>query len=112
MQAGLRICYPHAIKSDILCALQDMKWASKSTGENLSSGIANIKGAYQPAHPRRLLSAFVIYCFGKCHIYSVHLVQAKFRSSTVLPVKSDSDVVFCLQLLHVSKTLTCAFHLS
>ena len=29
--------------------------------------------------------------------------------STVLPAKSDSDVVFCLQLL--SKTLTCTLHL-
>ena len=29
---------------------------------------------------------------------------------TVLPAKSDSDVVFCLQLL--SKTLTCTSHLS
>ena len=32
------------------------------------------------------------------------------RNSTVLSVKSDSDVVFCLQLL--SKTLTCTLHLS
>ena len=29
---------------------------------------------------------------------------------TVLPAKSDSDVVFCLQLF--SKTLTCTLHLS
>ena len=28
--------------------------------ENLSSGFANIKGADQPAHSRRLISAFVI----------------------------------------------------
>ena len=33
-------------------------WAS--TRENLSSGCANNKGADQPAHPRRLTSAFVI----------------------------------------------------
>ena len=31
-------------------------------------------------------------------------------NATVLPAKSDSDVVFCLQLL--SKTLTCTLHLS
>ena len=31
-------------------------------------------------------------------------------SSTVVPNKSDSDVLFCLQLL--SKTLTCTLHLS
>ena len=35
-----------------------VKWAS--TRENLFSGFANIKGADQPAHPRRLISAFVI----------------------------------------------------
>ena len=29
---------------------------------------------------------------------------------TVVPSKSDSDVIFCLQLL--SKTLTCTHHLS
>ena len=29
---------------------------------------------------------------------------------TVLPAKSDNDVVFCLQLL--STTLTCTLHLS
>ena len=29
---------------------------------------------------------------------------------TVMPTKSDSDVVLCLQLL--SKTLTCTLHLS
>ena len=31
-------------------------------------------------------------------------------SDTVMPTKSDSDVMFCLQLL--SKTLTCTLHLS
>ena len=35
-----------------------MKWAS--TRENLSSGFANNKGADQPAHPRSLISVFVI----------------------------------------------------
>ena len=29
---------------------------------------------------------------------------------TVVPTKRDSDVIICLELL--SKTLTCAFHLS
>ena len=40
------------------------------------------------------------------------LVTIKIMSTdtTVLPAKSDSDVVFCLQLL--SKTLTCTLHLS
>ena len=32
------------------------------------------------------------------------------KQPTVVPTKSDSDVVFCLQLL--SETLTCTLHLS
>ena len=36
----------------------NIMWAS--TRENLSSGFANSKGADQSAHPRRLISAFVI----------------------------------------------------
>ena len=35
-----------------------INWASAR--ENLSSGVANNTGADQPAHPRRLISAFVI----------------------------------------------------
>ena len=35
-----------------------VKWGSAL--ENLSSGFENIKGADQPAHPRSLLSAYVI----------------------------------------------------
>ena len=34
----------------------------------------------------------------------------KVDKSTVLPTKSDSDVIFCLLLF--SKTLTCTLHLS
>ena len=34
----------------------------------------------------------------------------EFSEATVMPAKSDSDVVFCLQLL--SKTLTCTLHLN
>ena len=37
-------------------------------------------------------------------------VDNHLRNSTVLSVKSDSDVVFCLQLL--SEKLTCTLHLS
>ena len=33
-----------------------------------------------------------------------------FDTVTVMPAESDSDVIFCLQLL--SKTLTCIFSLS
>ena len=34
----------------------------------------------------------------------------KVNIPTVMPTKSDSDVILCLQLL--SKTLTCTLHLS
>ena len=33
---------------------------SDAKEKNMSSGFANNKGAYQPAHSRRLISAFVI----------------------------------------------------
>ena len=37
------------------------------------------------------------------------MVQAIEMGDTVMPAKSDSDVIFCLQLF--SKTLTCTHHL-
>ena len=40
-----------------------LKWAS--TGENLSTGFANNKGADQPAQMRSLLSVFVISLIDK-----------------------------------------------
>ena len=40
----------------------------------------------------------------------LQLAQILHVESIVVPTKSDSDVVFCLQLL--SKTLTCSLHLS
>ena len=36
--------------------------------------------------------------------------KKKKKKITVVPTKSDSDEMFCLQLL--SKTLTCTLHLS
>ena len=36
--------------------------------KKLSSGFASNKGADQPGHPRRLISAFVIRCFEKYHM--------------------------------------------
>ena len=50
----------------------------------------------------------------KCHpFFPANKIQNKILLSNipiVVPNKSDSDVVFCLQLL--SKTLTCKLHLS
>ena len=37
-------------------------------------------------------------------------VRCKIHLGIVVPTKSDSDIIFCLQL--VSKTLTCTRHLS
>ena len=49
------------------------------TQENLSSGFANSKGADQPVHPDRLISAFVIRFLER--IIS-NLLQAKFQFSS------------------------------
>ena len=44
-----------------------------------------------------------------CHgLFVVHSMKSKI--ATVLPTKSDSNVILCLQLL--SKILTCTPHLS
>ena len=37
-------------------------------------------------------------------------LENSFEEATVVPTKSDSDVILCLQLL--SKTQTCTLHLS
>ena len=37
-------------------------------------------------------------------------LENSFEEVTVMPAKSDSDIILCLQLL--SKTLKCALHLS
>ena len=47
-----------AVKVRNIFYIQGLLWAS--TPQNLSSGVANNKGTDQPAHPRRLISAFVI----------------------------------------------------
>ena len=55
VQAGLQFCFPHATKSECL-----KNCVEASMQVNLSSGFANNKGADQPAHPRKLISVFVI----------------------------------------------------
>ena len=55
-------------------------WAS--TRENLSSEFANNKGADQPAHPRSLISAFVI-----------SLLESIISHATRKPVSGDCDNV-------------------
>ena len=42
--------------------------------------------------------------------HSGHKKEVVVAKCTVVPTKSDSDVIFCLQLL--SKTLTCTLYLS
>ena len=48
------------------------------------------------------------------HLWTVLFIGTKSRINnmhiTVVPTKSESDILFCLQLL--SKTLTCTLHLS
>ena len=48
-------------------------------------------------------------CYNRdCSVYFARIFL--IIHGTVLPTKSDSDVILCLQLL--SKTLTCTLHLS
>ena len=54
-QSSLPTRYPH------------MKWASM--GQNLSSGVCEQQRADQPAHPRRMISAFVNHLL-ECIIYT------------------------------------------
>ena len=49
-------CFPSACHSYV----HDITWAT--SWENLFLPYANNKGAYQPAHPHSLISAFVIHC--------------------------------------------------
>ena len=53
------------------------KWAL--TQETCLRGLANNMGVDQPAHPHRLISAFVI-CFWK--VLYLDLLQAKFQFSS------------------------------
>ena len=57
-------------------SLLKMTWAS--TPENLSSGVANNKGADQPAHPHSLISA----C-GICLLKSIISILASSEISIV-----------------------------
>ena len=46
-----------------------------------------------------------------CHFVNLNVLPSSPRNMrTVVPTKSDSDIILCLQLL--SKTLMCALHLS
>ena len=50
-------------------------------------------------------------CYASFNFIHNHWIFAAFEeASTVVPTKSDSDVIFCYQLL--SKTLTWTLHLS
>ena len=49
--------------------------------ENLSLWFANNKGADQPAHPRSLISAFVVRLIGKDHIYTCYKQIFKILAS-------------------------------
>ena len=64
---------PHCLKSHVVAQL----WAS--TRENMFSGIANNKGADQPAHPRSLISTF---CFAYWNVSYLELLGAKFQFSS------------------------------
>ena len=48
---------------------------------------------------RWLIIIFKSYCFQKSvyNLKNVHIVRLPNQRATVLPAKSDSDVMFCLQ---------------
>ena len=69
-------------------------WAS--TRENLSSVFANNKGTDQPAHPRSLISAFVIRLLE--HIIS------KFATGEVSIVSVAEETGFSLAMSETLKT--------
>ena len=63
---------------------------------------------------RRCLTFHVVYnlvirSLSEIVLNVVLIVRVSLPRSTVAPTKSDSDVIFCLQLL--GKTLTCTHHL-
>ena len=49
------------MSSHNICFCAERRYIWASTRENLSSGFANNKGADQPAHLRRLISAIIIH---------------------------------------------------
>ena len=55
---------------------------SASTQENMSSGFVNNKGADQPAHPGRLISAFVICFLENWKVSCLNLLLEKFQFSS------------------------------
>ena len=64
------------IYQSVMASLSNIKWAS--LWENLFIPYANNKGADQPAHPRSLISAFVVRCLD-----SIIHILAKSKISTL-----------------------------
>ena len=91
------------------------------TRENLSSGVANNTGADQPAHPRRLISAFVISFLesiirklgtGELFILQLHVVSVAEQAGLNLTLSETPKTGFLatktrhVMILHVT-TCTC-----
>ena len=69
------------------------------------------KRQYSGTGEQAILFQGNMYPAGRASFYLLFVLCIMTRSATTaLPAKSDSDVMFCLQLL--SKTLTCTHHLS
>ena len=71
-----------------------MAWPSMQ--ENLSLGFVNNKVADQPLRPRRLMSAFVIHFFGKCHslILIIYLVSVSEETGLSLALSKAPKIGF------------------
>ena len=91
MTGSVIICAVRHIISMIYSTFYNMQvyiWAS--TQENRATRFANNKGADQPAHPRQLISAFVIsflesdiskLCTGDISIYYIPINDTSFKLS-------------------------------
>ena len=69
------------------------------------------------SHTRGVMDWSTVCCWETSWLFSLAFnlyyiigVWYSLLATTVVPTKSDSDVIFCLRLL--SKTLTCTLHLS
>ena len=80
-----------------------MKLLNCFAGGNIAASWAAIKSLGEEGYIRKAKELMDVTTKIKDKIKEIPV-------STVLPVKSDSDVVFCLQLL--SKILTCTIYLS
>ena len=74
VQADLSLCNgAHAVCSFLMLRLFNKKATSR---ENLFLPYANNKGADQSAHPRSLISTFVVRCLDSIYLVSIYEISS------------------------------------